>query len=154
MRMKVRTSNLERISVGLALALTVAGVLMGSYCDPTYLNRFGSLIIIVGVVITAIKLSDIIDKQFEVVVSKHHNEQMDLLFDAYKSFWGGDLTGAFKDQLRKNVELNIANAVADYKKRRIDRLKKVEISVVVFGTFVNGFGDLLINRSAALLALW
>lgn len=143
--MKVRTSPLERLAVGTATALFIAGLSIGYAGESIWLNRFGSLIIVVGVVMAAIKVSDILNQQIEQFMAQGHQQQMEQLIDANRSFFGGELPPGFKEKLESDVSSKIRETFATYKQKRLDRVKRVEIGVLVFGTLTNGFGDYLLS---------
>lgn len=143
--MKVRTTPLERIAVGGAVALFIAGFTIGFFGDSVWLNRFGSLIIVLGVLIAAIKISDILTQQITQFMDQTHKEQVKDLVDANKSFFGGSLPAGYQEKLEEAVTKDVHKVFAAYKQRRVDRVKWVEIGVVVFGTLTNGFGDYLLS---------
>lgn len=143
--MKVRTTPLERLAVGAAVSLFIAGTILGYLYDSVWLNRFGSLIIVVGVVITAIKVSDILNQQIEQFMTEGHQRQMEKLIDVNQSFFGGSPPPGYIESLERAVKEKVLETFAVYKQKRIDRVKRVEISVLVFGTITNGFGDFLLN---------
>lgn len=148
----MRTTWLERISVGSTIALLTTGTWFGFTVDPAWLNRYGSLIIVVGVVVAAIKLKDILGQQIAAFVQKNEPAQLEQLYDAYEKFGGGKLDPNFKENLTKAVRAKTAETFSSYIEQRVARVKRVEISVIVFGTLVNGFGDWAINLVLAAIS--
>lgn len=147
----MRTTWLERISVGLSVALLVLGIWGGYTGDPTWLNRCGSLIIVTVVAVASFKLGDILHQRIKDFVEKNEAAQLEQLYDAYEKFWGGPLHKQFKDKLTTAVKEKIEQTFSDYINRRVDRVKKVEISLLIIGTLINGFGDWAIIIRGALI---
>lgn len=143
--MKVRTTPLEWLAVGGAAALFFVGFAMGYFGESVWLNRFGSLIIVVGVVITAIKVSDILTQQIAQFMAQNHQEQMKDVIDVNRSFFGGRLPDGYKEKLEEDLTKKLLDVFAIYKQKRVDRVKRVEVGVLVFGTLTNGFGDFLLG---------
>ena len=143
--MKVRTTPLEWLAVGSAIALFVAGFAMGYFGESAWLNRFGSLIIVVGIIITAIKVSDILTQQIAQFLAQNHQKKLDDVIDANRSFFGGRLPPGYKEKLEEDINKKVFETFATYKQKRVDRVKRVEVGVLVFGTLTNGFGDYLLG---------
>ncbi|WP_252088711.1 hypothetical protein [Pseudomonas sp. MWU13-3659] len=148
----MRTTWLERISVGLSSGILVAGVWAGFAHDALWLNRCGSLIIVIGVAVAAFKLNDILRQQIERLREKHEPEQLKQLEDAWEKFWGGPLDPSFKAKLLEGVRSKTEEVFGAYIKRRVERVRNVEISLLILGTLVNGFGDWLIGLINPLFA--
>lgn len=143
--MKVRTTPLEWLAVGSAAILFVTGFSLGYFGESVWLNRFGSLIIVVGVVITAIKVSDILTQQISQFMAQGHQKKLDDLIDVNRSFFGGKLPPGYQEKLEKEVTSKVLDVFAMYKQKRVDRVKRVEVGVLVFGTLTNGFGDCFLS---------
>lgn len=141
----MRTTWLERISVGFSVVCLVWGIWSGYTGDPTWLNRCGSLIIVAGVAAASFKLRDILQLQIKDFVEKNEAAQLEQLYEAYEKFWGGPLDKQFKEKLTIAVREKTERTFSDYISRRVDRVRKVEISLLILGTLINGFGDLAIN---------
>ncbi|WP_122358101.1 hypothetical protein [Pseudomonas coronafaciens] len=137
----MRTTWLERISVGFSVVCLVWGIWFGYTGDPTWLNRCGSLIIVTGVAVASFKLGDILHLQIKDFIEKNEAAQLEQLYDAYEKFWGGPLDKQFKEKLTIAVREKTERTFSDYITRRVDRVKKVEISLLILGTLINGFGD-------------
>lgn len=142
--MKVRSTPFERLVVGAAALLFIVGFALGYFKDAVWLNRFGSLIIVCGVVMAAIKLSDILDDQIERFMQKNHEQQAEQVMAVNRSFFRGSLPEGYEEKLRAELRKQVVGVFTTYKKHRLDRFKKVEVSVLIFGTLTNGFGDWVI----------
>lgn len=148
----MRTTWLERISVGLSVTFLGAGCWAGFVKDPLWLNRCGSLIIVVGVAVAAFKLKDILHQQIDDFRKKHEPEQLRQLEDAWEKFWPGPLEASFKEGLLEGVRTKTEEVFAAYVQRRVERVRNVEISLLILGTLINGFGDWLICLMKPLFA--
>ena len=148
----MRTTWLERISVGLSFAFLAGGFWAGIAKDPVWLNRCGSLIIVIGVGVAAFKLKDILQQQIEGFREKHEPQQLKQLEDAWEKFWGGPLDDSFKERLLQGVRSKTEEVFGAYIQRRVERVRNVEVSLLILGTLVNGFGDWLIGMIKPLLA--
>lgn len=148
----MRTTWLERISVGLSFTLLAVGFWAGVAKEPAWLNRCGSLIIVIGVGVAAFKLKDILQQQIEGFRKKHEPQQLKQLEDAWEKFWGRPLDTSFKERLRQDVRSKTVEVFDAYIQRRVERVRNVEISLLILGSLVNGFGDLLIGMVKPLLA--
>ena len=47
--------------------------------------------------------------------------------------------------LEKDLTSKVLDVFAMYKQKRVDRVKRVEVGVLVFGTLTNGFGDCFLS---------
>lgn len=143
--MKVRTTPLEWLAVGSATILFVTGFSLGYFGESVWLNRFGSLIIVVGIVITAIKVSDILTQQISQFMAQDHQKKLDDVIDVNRSFFGGKPPPGYLVDLEKDLTSKVLDVFAMYKQKRVDRVKRVEVGVLVFGTLTNGFGDCFLS---------
>ncbi|WP_426100123.1 hypothetical protein [Pseudomonas sp. PSPC3-3] len=147
----MRTTWLERLSVGASSGFFIGGAWAGFTNDPAWLNRCGSLIIVVGVAVAAFKLKDILHQQISDFRAKNEAAQLKQLYDAYEKFWGGPLDPAFKEKLTAKVKAETERTFLDYINRRVDRVRRVEITLLIFGTLTNGFGDWAIKQVQSVL---
>jgi 2-hydroxy-3-keto-5-methylthiopentenyl-1-phosphate phosphatase len=143
--MKVRIRPLEWWALGIAIALFVTGFTLGYLGESVWLNRFGSLIIVVGVLAATVKISDILTLQIDKFMNENHQKLLDEVVQNNRTFFEGTLPPGYQDRLEKEVTKKVYEKFAEYKKNQIDRAKLVEINVIVFGTLTNGFGDYLLS---------
>ncbi|MEX5587106.1 hypothetical protein [Pseudomonas urmiensis] len=136
----------------MSAAVLTAGFWAGFTKEAVWLNRCGSLIIVVGVAVAAFKLKDILQQQIEEFRKKHEPEQLRQLEDAWEKFWGGPLEASFKERLLEGVRTKTEEVFTAYIQRRVERVRSVEISLLILGTLVNGFGDWLIGLMKPLFA--
>ena len=122
-----------------------AGIYFGLNCDKDWLGRAGSLVIIYGVLLAASRKVDLLHSKVLLFVDNYKKQNSSLVRDEMKLLFGRDPT----DQEVSSVESAIyASARSDIQalieeRRRIFKLH--EVALVVFGTFVNGFGSWIIG---------
>ncbi|MFG0540172.1 hypothetical protein ACF8EA_08195 [Pseudomonas sp. YQ_5] len=138
--------------MGLSATVLGVGVWAGFTKEAVWLNRCGSLIIVVGVAVAAFKLKDILQQQIEDFRKKHEPEQLKQLEDAWEKFWGGPLDASFKERLLQGVRNKTEEVFRTYIQRRVERVRNVEISLLILGTMVNGFGDWVVGLIKPLFA--
>lgn len=145
--MKIRSTWLERIIVALCVIFALGGATLGLLCDPAWLNRAGSLIIVVGVVAASVRLQDVLTSQIERFRALNEEEQLQKLYQEHESFFGRPLDSTYKKGLESLVKKGLSSMFSAYVERRVQRLKKFELSILIIGTLVNGFGDFIIRTA-------
>jgi hypothetical protein len=132
----------------LCLVTLVLGLYLGWTISPQWLNRFGSILVIIGVWIAFIRLEQWFEPILIEVLGKHDlfiNSAAGSVFnresDNNLTLSDGDRDRVlllFKNELYKEFTSVI---MGHYKQRQ----KFYEIYLVIGGTFLNGFGDLIID---------
>ncbi|VVP11699.1 hypothetical protein [Pseudomonas fluorescens] len=143
--MKVRMTPLEWWAAGIATSLFAAGFVFGYVGESVWLNRFGSLIIVVGVLAATIKISDLIDMQIDKFMSKNYQKLLEEVVQNNRDFFDGEMPVGYQEKLEQAVAKKVREKFVEFKKDQVDRAKWVEIYVIVFGTLTNGFGDYLLS---------
>lgn len=136
---KIPLSNDEKYSICAAAVLFALGYLISAYICPTILQRFGGLIICIGVLFGVKGLPDKVDVTTDIV-KEELQEISSAIEDLFKN--------AIIDQETKSSLLRAHGATCD----KIDllnlrvktRLLRIEGLVVVFGTIINSWGDLIV----------
>ncbi|WP_434695139.1 hypothetical protein J3P89_17995 [Pseudomonas sp. Z1-14] len=142
--MKVRTSWLERIIVGVCVATAIGGAVAGYAYDPPWLNRAGSVIIVVGVLAASVRLQQVLTSPISRFREMGDEKQLQELYEVHERFFGRPLDTAYKKGLESLVNKGLETMFANYIEKRVKRLKSVELSILIAGTLINGFGDLLV----------
>ncbi len=143
--MKVRMTPLEWWAAGVATSLFVVGFALGYFGDSVWLNRFGSLIIVVGVMAATIKISDLIDLQIDKFMERNYPKILEEIVQSNRDFFGGQMPAGYQGKLEQAVAQKVREKFVEFKRDQVDRAKWVEIYVIVFGTLTNGFGDYLLS---------
>lgn len=143
--MKLRMTPLEWWAIGIATTLFLLGVVIGYLGESAWLNRFGSIIIVVGVLSATIKISDIITVKIDSFLAENYPKIFNEIVETNRSFFDGEMPSGYQENLEQAVAKEVRRRFQEFKKSQLDRAKWVEIGVVVFGTLVNGFGDYLLS---------
>ena len=143
--MKVRMTPLEWWAAGIATSLFVAGFALGYFGESVWLNRFGSLIIVVGVLAATVKISDMIDMQIDKFMGENYQKFLEEVVQNNREFFAGEMPTGYQEKLEQAVAKKVREKFVEFKKDQVDRAKWVEIYVIVFGTLTNGFGDYLLS---------
>jgi hypothetical protein len=132
------------------IALVVGGVLAWQ-SNPAWLNRTGSIIIIIGVLLAASRFHEWMVQKVAESIEKNP----ELFFQKALAVIEKQKGAPIADEERTNVLANIKEQYPDkeeftnYMTTLIEpdkkRLKLWEIYLVVGGTFLNGFGDYIIS---------
>jgi hypothetical protein len=133
------------------LSLLVGGVVLGLRDDPLWANRAGSLIVVVGILLGA---SRYYERQITSILARIYGDRA-LFVRSHIGTIEATLGRSITPEERIQVALSTSKAL-DKKKaiesitRRlvepdIGRIKIWEILIVIVGTVVNGFGDLLLK---------
>lgn len=129
----------------LGIATTLVVLVVGSYLaykyQPAWLNRAGSLIIIIGVILAVNRIHEIYEKRFVELFDKTDE----------KEFVGSveqDLERPLVPEERKDLVGQVRKTLIDQLQTRTTERKRIfryfEIWLIIVGTFLNGFGDYLV----------
>lgn len=143
--MKIRSSWLERIIVLLCAVFAICGFVLGWLYDPAWLNRAGSLMIVIGVIAASVRLQEVLSSQIERFRELNDEQQLLKLYQEHEKFFGSPLDAEYKKGLEALVNKGLSTMFAAYVERRVQRLKKFELNVLILGTLINGFGDVLVK---------
>ena len=131
------------------IALVVGGVLAWQ-SNPAWLNRAGSIIIMIGVLLAASRFHEWMVQKVAESIEKNPELFFQKALAVFEKQKGAPIT----DEERTNVLANIKEQypekeeLTNYMTTLIEpdkkRIKHWEIYLVVGGTFLNGFGDYII----------
>ena len=136
---KIPLSKDEKDSIYAAAFLFVTGYLLAAYICPTMLQRFGGLIICVGVLFSMKGLSDRLE-----VLTKVGKEELQEPLAAVEEMSNQGIIGsevkAQQLEIFKAAENRMSQLIFSAKRR----LLIIEGSIIVFGTIINSWGDLFV----------
>lgn len=134
----------ETLTVLASSVAIVGGALLAWFQDPMWLNRAGALIIIIGVLLAASRFHDWVQQKVKLFVEANYESFAD---DALKSV--EEETRPLSDTDRRRVKEKMKGMVQKDFARHFEavrqRMRAWEVCLVVIGTFLNGFGDLLVT---------
>lgn len=149
-------------AVAASVVLAVAGGILAYYREPVWLNRAGSLIIIIGVILAVARIQEMYVRRIAESFEKNHDAILQEIerkkgvitqaVDAVTSEERLVLSETERVRIEEAVKLKLKNTVRD---ELIDLLNSItidrkrvfrfyEIWLVIIGTFLNGFGDFLV----------
>ncbi len=140
----IKISKDEKHSIYASLGLLIGGyVLAVVICDPTMFARFGSLIVCVGVIFGIKGLPQLLD-----AVQPIYEEQIKQLRDGIESACKGhQFETDIRAAMAENVEPEIVKLEQKMSRTMFsvkNRLLRIEGAIVIIGTLIWGFGDLLV----------
>jgi hypothetical protein len=138
---KYRISKTEAIALALTCIFLGLGIYLGISEEATWLNRFGSLIIITGVFLAATRFSENLENRINDFIRKNGKIVIQAIIKNNEHFLGVKL----EESLIEVAEAKLKEEFSNYQSNRNRAFKLYEIMIVAFGTFVNGFGDKIIS---------
>jgi hypothetical protein len=136
-------SNHEKWAVSLAAVILLAGVAIAWFHGPNWINRSGSLVIVVGVLLAISRLADLTETKVSALMNENFENGMQRAVQEIEATHGHVLTPAQREALGQGVRISMSRGFsAIFEDWRI-RVKRFEVSLVIVGTIVNGFGDWL-----------
>lgn len=131
------------------IVLVVGGVLAWQ-TNPVWLNRAGSIIIIIGVLLAASRFHEWMVQNVSESIQKNPELFFQEALAVSKKQKGAPLTDDERTSVLANIKAYIdKEGLTNYMNSLIEpdkkRLKLWEIYLVVGGTFLNGFGDYIIS---------
>lgn len=119
------------------------GLFLGWKYDPVWLNRGGALIIIVGVLLGASRFYEWVQQNISFLFKEKYDS---ILNDAHAAV--SLETDSISDEDRERLHIAMRRELDNDLREKLEcdnkHLKKWELYLIVGGTFLNGFGDLLI----------
>ena len=109
--------------------------------SPVWLNRTGSVIIVIGVLVAACRFHDRLKEQLSEKAESNHGA----LFEKVKAKLETELDEPFKpehvEELRSTIRTTFQTEISSLVETEKRRIKLLEVLLVVGGTLLNGFGD-------------
>ena len=108
---------------------------------PIWLNRAGSVVIVIGVLLATSRLADISEANVAKFTSDNFDKGMAGAIRNVEETHTHILDNDQREALRKGVYAVINEGFAGLFEDWRRRVKRYEVSLVVAGTIINGFGD-------------
>jgi len=135
-------TKFEIIAVGTSIIIAVTGFTLGYIFDGVYFSRSGSLIVVVGVIFGLLdlpsRLADI-DSWVKKQASIHKQEILN------KNKTDG-VSEQQSEQAYDDVIDEMTTVIKSKAKKRRQKIVRIEGAILVVGTLIWGFGD-LINKA-------
>jgi hypothetical protein len=134
----------EVISSLLTLVVTVGGFYLAWTVNPAWLNRAGAAIIIIGVLAATSRLQDWIEQKAHRYIAENLESTAAQVITELES-QHGEFSVELKQTIRSKAGERLINHLATTFESDKRRMKSWEVTLVVLGTFLNGFGDWLVT---------
>ncbi|MCK4155511.1 hypothetical protein [Ralstonia pseudosolanacearum] len=128
----------------MSLMVFLIGIRLAWTNNPAWANRAGALITIIGVLLAASRFHEWIKVVANNFVDRNIDGASAFVMDYIKIEHGKDISGDTLNNLRSYVKSELKEMIASLIEDDKKRFKLYELYLVIFGTFLNGFGDYLI----------
>ena len=141
----------ETLAYSLGIVTLLVGGYFGYTAHPDWLGRAGSLLIVYGVLLASSRKLDLLHAKVLRFIDKFRKENRKLLKDEFVKLHKRQPTEIESLTAELDVYQSAASEIAELIEERRRVFKMYEITLVVVGTVVNGFGPWLIvsAKSAA-----
>lgn len=134
----------ELIAVLASSFVILAGSYLAWFHNPAWLNRAGSLVIIVGVLLAASRFHEWVQQKLAAFLKTNYDAVADEVLRTV-----AEETTPLSDEYRRKVKALMKTGIRKDFARIVEtdrrRIRAWEVLLVVVGTFLNGFGDYLIS---------
>lgn len=131
----------EPTAYGCAAIATALGIYAGIKCDPAWLSRAGSVVIVCGVLLAASRKIELLQAKVSEFIANHSTAEFDTLLAEHKNPDGSPISKERGEALRKEIYAEAQNEVASLIDERRRVFKLHEVAIVIAGTLINGFGE-------------
>ncbi len=131
----------EAVAIGITLVILILGYVWGMYTDPFNFTRAGELIVVTGIVFAGLDLTGRLYHVDEWVVA-----QLERIRPVIVPGWGRRAQEQAQEKIerREILEENVTSGVKEATDKARSRLRYIEISILVLGSLICGFGDLVV----------
>ncbi|MHB8423854.1 MAG: ABC transporter permease [Gammaproteobacteria bacterium] len=140
-KVHVKPSYHEKVAIGITLVILILGYVWGMYTRPFNFSRSGSLIIVTGIIFAALDLTGRLTLVDEWVIARLERVRPAVI--PARSMKGQEKAHE-KIKRREILEENITSGVKEATDKARVRLRFIEVTILVLGTLVYGFGDLIV----------
>jgi NADPH-dependent 7-cyano-7-deazaguanine reductase QueF-like protein len=134
-------SRHEKLAVLFVFLSLSAGLFLALCFTPIWLNRAGSVVIVIGVLLATSRLADIAEANVAKLFSDNFEKEIINTIKKIEETHSHTLDSSTREALRKGVHIAMANGFKNHFECWRHRVKRYEVAFVVAGTLVNGFGD-------------
>jgi len=142
-----------------ALSVTAATFVVGWYLawvdEPAWLNRFGALITVIGVILAVWRYHERAAGAMKKDIAENRGNFIRIGIEALEKVANTKLsaeeriqTAMWVENLRHDPEF--AAQIDEAAVGDIKRVKMWEVAIVIFGTLVNGFGDVVVTLAKSI----
>lgn len=131
--------KLEIFSIILSGIILTIGFWAGFYCSPLSFSRSGSLLVVIGILVAAFGIRAQFGSVLLEVIVLAISQRPDITKKLYEE-------GRYHDEVEKAYAEAVKDLFGDAKseiQKRMSKVLFVELVIVIVGTLVWGFGDLV-----------
>ena len=118
-----------------------AGLVLGYSYDPVWLGRAGSVIIVCGVLLAASRKIDILHDKSKELIAEHRKKMFPEILSEFTDADGSPISPEQAKKHEQRIYDETTNDVGALIEERRHVFKLHEVSIVVAGTLINGFGE-------------
>ena len=141
MRPPTKLNWQEPSAYAASIAVLVAGLALGKVYDPAWLGRAGSLVIVCGVLLAASRKIDILHIKAKTLIEDHREREFPSVLSEFNNPDESPITAEQAENLKQHVYAEVEKDLGALIDERRHVFKMHEVSIVVVGTFINGFGE-------------
>ncbi|MHB1544269.1 MAG: hypothetical protein ACYCVU_06770 [Gammaproteobacteria bacterium] len=140
-KVQFKSSYHEKIAIGITLVILVLGYVWGMATQPFNFARSGSLIIITGIIFAALDLAGRLTLVDKWVIARVEETGPAAIADPARK----NRDKAYREIKRQEIaEDAITRRIQVATDKARMRLRFVEVSILILGTLIYGFGDLIV----------
>jgi hypothetical protein len=136
----------REIAASAAAALIIyGGIYLALTVKEIWLNRAGALVIIIGVILAASRVNEVLAAKVSTFVEGNFDRVFDETLATLEKEHKEPLSADRRDELKAQIQREMLGEIGSLIEERKRLFKLYEIALVVVGTFLNGLGDWLIG---------
>lgn len=122
----------------------VVGTYLAYYYQPVWLNRAGSVIIIIGVLLAVNRIHEIFENRFIKLFDKDGDKVFSDVVEKLERKFDKTLTPEQRVELKDLTRPELVSLLHSTMAERKHIFRYFEVWLIIAGTFLNGFGDYLV----------
>lgn len=136
----------REITALLVSAIVIAGgIYLAFTIKEVWLNRAGALVIIVGVILGASRVNEVLSAKVTTFVEGSFDRIFLETLASLEEELNEQLSNDRRRNLRERIHKEMVGDIGSLLEERKRVFKLYEVALVVFGTFLNGLGDWLVS---------
>lgn len=132
---------MDILAWSVSVVVVVGGFYLAWHGSPFWVNRAGSLLVVIGVLLAASRLHDWLQKKSATFVDDNFNVVFEGVTAIIAKTRGKNLAVPLRDDLQSTLKNEIHECMTSIFEAGRARSNLFEIYFVVVGTLLNGFGD-------------
>ena len=141
----------EPVAYAASIVVFVLGLALGKIYDPAWLGRAGSLVIVCGVLLAASRKIDILHIKARALIEAHREREFKSILSEFNSPDGSPITAEQAKELEQRIYAEAEKELGGLIEERRRVFKLHEVSIVIAGTLINGFGEWALGTFLAAL---